>query len=193
MAQDRPEHRSYIMLNRFGGPTWKPKMIPKSNPKANHFQAYLKARFLRSEISEVPNWSNTNPKSSFFLSQTNLKIVLSTKRGLSFRVLEHSIFVRTIFGRIRRDFFPRSQDSSLMLSGSIVFGFRTSWEHQKAHLGVQTLIFIASGGLLGPILKVVWGLCSKKDSCLLLVSRSFFSRCLNRNFDAWDFQIEVFA
>ena len=66
MAQDRPEHRFYMIWGRFGVPIWEFKIIPKSIPKSSYFQASLETLF--STIGE--------PKSSEMGFQNKLKIKL---------------------------------------------------------------------------------------------------------------------
>ena len=64
LAQDRPEHRFYMIWGRFGVPIWRSKMFPKSIQKSRYFQASLETLF--STIGE--------PKKSQLGFQNKLKI-----------------------------------------------------------------------------------------------------------------------
>ena len=65
LAQDRLEHRFYMIWGRFGVPIWESKIIPKSIPKSIYFQASLETLF--STIGE--------PKSSKMGFQNKLNIL----------------------------------------------------------------------------------------------------------------------
>ena len=68
LAQDRPEHRFYMILGRFEVPFWGSTMVNNSIPKSSYFHASLETLF---STIEDPKSSKTRfqnkPKMQLFL------------------------------------------------------------------------------------------------------------------------------
>ena len=92
LAQDRLEHRFYMIWGRFDVAFGRSKMVKKSIPKSSYFHASPEILFstIGDPKSSKIRFQN-NFKMQFFSGVgQNLKIVFSPRRELSFRSLERS-------------------------------------------------------------------------------------------------------
>ena len=92
LAQDRLEHRFYMIWGRFEVPFWRSEMVKNSISKSSHFHASPEILF--STIGDPKSFKirfQNNPRNAAFSGVgQDLKIVFSPRRELSFRGLERS-------------------------------------------------------------------------------------------------------
>ena len=96
LAQDRPEHRFYMILGRFEVLFWGSKMVENSIPKSSYFHASLATLLSTTGDPTSSNMKFQNkPNMQFFLELDKTSKSCSRLDGslLSFRSLERSKIV----------------------------------------------------------------------------------------------------